>query len=91
LLSLKDLESTVGLPVHRTLTNDFQTVIESVSTGKPLVLNSKSQYARELKALAAGLVGKPASGGIGKSGGLKRLFGGEKRPVVRSKEALSHA
>ena len=27
LLSIDDLESTVGLPVHRTLRNDFQSVI----------------------------------------------------------------
>lgn len=91
LISLKDLESTVGLPVHRTLSNDFQSVIESLSTGKPLVLNSNSQYAKELRELVARLVGTPGTGAIGRGGVLKKLFGGASRPAVGSKEALSHA
>jgi pilus assembly protein CpaE len=91
LLSLKDLESTVGLPVHRTLSNDFQTVIESLSTGKPLVLNFKAQYVRELKELAAQVAGMPGPGRAGRGGGLRRLFGSAPRPGARPKEAMSHA
>jgi pilus assembly protein CpaE len=91
LLSLEDLESTVGLPVHRTLSNDFQSVIESLSTGKPLVLNYSTQYARELKELAAHVAGKSNGGAMGRKGLLNRLFGSAPRPAVRSKEALGHA
>jgi pilus assembly protein CpaE len=91
LLSLKDLESTVGLPVHRTLSNDFHTVIESLSTGKPLVLNFKSQYVRELKELAAHVAGIPGPGRVGRGGGLRRLFGSAPRAGARPKEAMSHA
>jgi pilus assembly protein CpaE len=92
LLSLDDLESTVGLPVHRTLRNDFQSVIESLSTGRPLVLHPSSHYARELKDLAAEISGVPDHRRSGRNPLLKRLFrGAASRPGVSSQEALSHA
>ena len=90
LLSLKDLESTVGLPVHQTLSNDYQSVIESLTTGKLLVLNSSCQYARELKELAARIAGKREKAGVGSQPMLKRLLGGAGRSVAKSREALSH-
>lgn len=91
LLSLDDLESTVGLPVHRTLTNDFQSVIESLSTGKPLVLNNGSQYTRELKELAAQIAGRNGGSSTGRRPILKRLFGGAPRTTMGSQEAMGHA
>ncbi|MGW8266994.1 MAG: AAA family ATPase [Longimicrobiales bacterium] len=91
LLSIEDLESTLGLPVHRTLSNDFQSVIESLSTGKPLVLNNASQYTKELKELAAHIAGTSSRGRPGKKPVLKRLFGGAGRTKVKSREALNHA
>jgi pilus assembly protein CpaE len=91
LLSLDDLESTVGLPVHMTLSNDFDSVIESLSTGKPLVLGNNGQYSQELKDLAATIVGQPARSGSGRGPILKRIFGGSSRSRVRSTEAMSHA
>jgi pilus assembly protein CpaE len=90
LLSLKDLESTVGLPVHRTLSNDYQSVIESLTTGKLLVLNSSCQYARELKGLAAHIAGKGEEAAVESQPMLKRLLGGAGRSAVKSREALSH-
>jgi pilus assembly protein CpaE len=91
LLSLDDLESTVGLPVHRTLTNDFQSVIESLSTGKPLVLNNGSQYTRELKELAAQIAGKNGGSSAGRRPLLKRLFGSAPQTTIGSQEAMGHA
>ena len=91
LLSLEDLESTVGLPVHRTLPNDFDSVIESLSTGKPLVLHNGSQYTRELKDLAADIAGQQGKAGRQNGTFLKRLFGGSRQGRARTQEALSHA
>jgi pilus assembly protein CpaE len=91
LLSLEDLESTVGLPVYRTLRNDFQSVIESLSTGRPLVLHNSSPYARELKNLAAHITGSHGPVRSGRGPILKRLFGGANGSGVKSREALSHA
>lgn len=56
LVGLEDLEETLGIEVHCTLTNDYQTVIQSISTGRPLVLQGGSRYARELKELARSIV-----------------------------------
>ncbi|MEJ2187750.1 MAG: hypothetical protein P8Z36_17815 [Gemmatimonadota bacterium] len=52
LVSLDDIEETLGIEVYWTLSNDFQTVITSISAGRPLVLQGGSRYADELKALA---------------------------------------
>ena len=53
LVRLEDLEETLGLEVYRTLINDFDTVITSISAGQPLVLKGSSRYAKELKAMVA--------------------------------------
>jgi pilus assembly protein CpaE len=57
LVGLKDIEETLGIEVYRTLTNDFETVITSISAGQPLVLEGSSRYAKELKALARDIAG----------------------------------
>jgi pilus assembly protein CpaE len=91
LVSLDDLESTVGLPVYATLTNDFATVIESLSTGKPLVLHGSARYAQEIKTLAAKIAGRnePAQRPASVIG---RLFGAVSgRASGPSREAVNHA
>jgi pilus assembly protein CpaE len=52
LVTLDDLEGTLGIEVYWTLTNDFQTVIKANSAGQPLILQGGSRYAGELKGLA---------------------------------------
>jgi pilus assembly protein CpaE len=52
LVTLDDLEGTLGIEVYWTLTNDFETVIKANSAGQPLVLQGGSRYAGELKELA---------------------------------------
>ena len=37
-ISLKDIERTLGVKVYWTLSNDYEAVIRSVNTGKPIVL-----------------------------------------------------
>ncbi len=49
--------------VYKTLSNDFDSVIEAVSTGRPLVAYSNSRYSDELKELAAMLAGLPKGDG----------------------------
>jgi pilus assembly protein CpaE len=50
-VSLKDVEETLGIEVDWTLPNDFKTVITAISTGKPLVLQGNSRFAKELRAV----------------------------------------
>ena len=74
LVTLDDIEETLGLEVYWTLLNDFETVIQSISAGQPLILSGGSRYADELKTLAgdiaAGAMGAPPS----KASLLARLF-----------------
>lgn len=75
LVSLADLEETLGIEVDWTLTNDYGTVIESISTGRPLVLNGNSQFANQLKDLAADIVGGSAGASKARSSLIGRLVG----------------
>lgn len=56
LVGLKDLEDTLGLEVYATLGNDYKTVIEAMSTGRPLVLNGGSRYGSQIRELAQDVV-----------------------------------
>jgi Flp pilus assembly CpaE family ATPase len=56
LVRLEDLEETLGIEVSWTLSNDYETVIQAISTGQPIVLQGQSKYADELKELARDIV-----------------------------------
>jgi pilus assembly protein CpaE len=51
LVTLDDIEETLGIEVYWTLSNDFDSVITSISAGQPLV-QGNTRYADECKALA---------------------------------------
>ena len=56
LVGLKDLEDTLGIDAYATLGNDYKTVIQAISTGRPLVLNGSSRYASQIRELATDIV-----------------------------------
>jgi pilus assembly protein CpaE len=56
-ISQADIERTLGIKVFWTLGNDYEAVITSINTGKPVVLSNDSRYARDLRALGAELTG----------------------------------
>jgi pilus assembly protein CpaE len=56
-IALNDVEQTIGVPVYRTLSNDYAAVSRAINSGKPVVLNGKSKYARDVQALGTELVG----------------------------------
>lgn len=56
-ISLDDVRKAVGLKVHWTISNDYEAVMESINEGKPIVLNGKSAYAQDLRALGSDLAG----------------------------------
>ncbi|MGD8319694.1 MAG: AAA family ATPase [Gemmatimonadota bacterium] len=92
LVSLDDLESTVGLSVYGTLSNDFKTVIESLSTGRPLVLHGNARYAQEIESLASKIAGR-AGAKKRRMPLLGRLFKktASSRRIDTSREAMNHA
>lgn len=57
LISLDDVRRTVGLDVYKTLSNEYAAVSQSINTGKPILLNGRSRYARDVKALGADIAG----------------------------------
>ena len=83
-ISLKDVQKSLGLAVYATLANDYEAVIASINSGKPVVLQpGKSPVARDLKALAGRLTagaGTSAANGAVKPGLLGRITGTFRTP-----------
>jgi pilus assembly protein CpaE len=62
-ISLDDVQRTLGMTVFRTLSNDYEGVSRSISTGKPIVLNGNSKFSVDIKALGAEVTGLRGKGG----------------------------
>lgn len=77
LISLKEIEKTLGLSVFWTLGNDFETVMNSINAGKPVVMTDKSAFGRDLKSLVTSVTGVAPvqANGDGFLGGIRRMFG----------------
>jgi pilus assembly protein CpaE len=87
-ISLADVERTLGLSVFGTVRNDYESVIQSLNDGKPLVLNGgKSKCDKDIRALASSLAGlkgaTPEGSRIGRLVG--RLRGGLHRQKGEAK------
>jgi pilus assembly protein CpaE len=81
-ISLDDVSRTLGLKVFWTVSNDYIAVVESINTGKPIVLNGNSAYTRDIKALGAQIAGLRPEG-TGRGGVVGRLFGKLRRTEGR--------
>ena len=64
-ISLEDVQRTLGIPVYRTLSNDYEGVSRSISTGTPIVLNGNSKFSKDMKDLGAEVTGLHGKGGRG--------------------------
>jgi pilus assembly protein CpaE len=56
-ISLDDIQKVLGIPVYWTMSNDYEAVVRSINSGKPLVLDNSSRYGKDLKAFAAAVAG----------------------------------
>lgn len=56
-ISLEEVERTLGMKVYATLANDYDAVIRSINSGQPVIDNDKSPFARDLRALCAEITG----------------------------------
>jgi pilus assembly protein CpaE len=75
LISLEDVQKSVGLKASWTLSNDYETVSRSINSGSPVAGNGgKSRYARDLQTLGAELTGVSTSPAGARSSGA-RLMG----------------
>jgi len=79
-ITLKEIEKTLGIPVYWTLANDYESVMNSINSGKPVVLSEKSAFARDMKAFVTDVSGavpsrESKSGLLENLKPLKRIFG----------------
>ena len=58
-ITSKDIEKTLGHPVFWSLPNDYNTAIESINSGQPLVSFNSTGLARSYMDLAKKLAGAP--------------------------------
>ncbi|MCL7977362.1 MAG: AAA family ATPase [marine benthic group bacterium] len=56
-ITLKEIEKTLGIPVYWTLSNDYESVMNSINSGKPVVLSDKSAFARDMRAFVMDVTG----------------------------------
>ena len=73
-ISVEDVKRTLGLGVYCTLSNDYNAVVDSINTGKPIVLNGNSAYSSDIKALGAQIAGLRPDGARSGRGVVSRLF-----------------
>ena len=86
-ISLKDVERSVGMRVFATLANDYDVVIRSVNTAKPVVINApKSAYGRDIQALSGRLAGTEEKTPSEEGGGLLSKLGLRGRSSVTGGE-----
>jgi pilus assembly protein CpaE len=88
LVRIQDLEETLGIEVYWTLKNDYETVINSISTSQPLVLHGSSRYAEQLKEMARDLAGAPQGATRPKQSLVHRLLSPLRFSSPRPRPAL---
>jgi pilus assembly protein CpaE len=71
LISVREVEETVGLPVLHTIRNDFEAVMGGINEGSPAVLRGQSAYAKGVRGLAGIITDTPVV-----QNDRKGLFGG---------------
>ncbi|MDQ3137234.1 MAG: AAA family ATPase [Gemmatimonadota bacterium] len=77
-----DVERSLGLKIFATLCNDYEAVMHSINSGKPVVLNGNGAYSRDLQRLGAEIAGvDPPSTGANTR--LRRALKGLARAMRR--------
>jgi len=86
-VSVADIEKSLQMPVFATLANDYESVIASINTSKPVILNGgKSAYAKSIRQLVDRLVGVTSEAGESRSGLMGRITGMFRVPAGASKK-----
>ena len=60
-ISLADIQKVLGIPVYWTMSNDYEAVVRSINSGKPIVLGAASRYGKDLKEFASAVAGLDGS------------------------------
>jgi len=82
-ISPSDVERSLGLKVYWKVSNDYEAVMGSVNSGKPIVLNGgKSNYTNDVNGLAAAVTGVTSAGKS--KGALGRLSDSVRGALTRN-------
>lgn len=74
-VSLRDIERTVGLEVFHSLRNDFAPIVESINLGTPAVLRGSSKYGSDVRKLAGAITDISMGDATPRKSPLKGLVG----------------
>jgi pilus assembly protein CpaE len=82
IISLRQIRETVGLDVYHVLAADFASLSRAVRAGTPAVLDDRSEYARDVRKLAARIIGddEPSLVGVGGRGFLEGILDAVRKP-----------
>lgn len=80
-ISLSDVEEALDLQVYWTLSNDYSSVLYSINTGNPMVMNGDHGWTDELEGLVAKITGvrQSENGQQGWTSRLRNPFAKQKR------------
>lgn len=78
-ISLNEMRKTLEMDVLATVRNDYQAVMESINEGRPAVIEGQSDYAQDVRKLAATIAGVEMAQERGKGlmGKFTEMFRGE--------------
>ena len=79
-ISVEDVKRTLGLGVFFKISNDYAAVVDSINTGKPIVLNGTSAYSGDIRALGAQIAGLRPDGARDGGGVVGRLLRRFRKP-----------
>jgi len=75
IITLDEVEKTLDLDVYATLANDYRALMESINEGRPSVMDGKSNYAHDVRSIAAREVGIEAAPHQDGGGLFSRVLG----------------
>ena len=86
-ITVQDVERSLGLKVFWKISNDYEAVMNSVTAGRPIVLNGGTSYTRDLAGLAAQVTGVQTSAGRSRLGRvLTAPFQGVMAQIAKRRE-----
>lgn len=59
-IRVPDIERSLGMKVFRTISNDYEAVMRSINSGTPIILDTDSRFAEDLRGLGAEVAGLQA-------------------------------
>ncbi|MDX1744925.1 MAG: AAA family ATPase [Halobacteriales archaeon] len=74
-ISVEDIEEAIGSEVFWTLSSDYDSVVYSINTGRPLVMNVPSPCSQEIEGLVSRVLGTDGPAATDSAGLISRAVG----------------